>query len=226
MKSVREERIARFLMSILSSFKLTRLESRFYSAKLHDLKLRWTSDVESERSNLILQMDKNRDRMARLTDALIDQTIEKDIFAERKADLLRARVKIQERLETLEEDTLSLPQRVTEFFELADKALLMYEMGLAEERRDLLKLMTSNRLVKPNEVAVEPSIPFSYLANSASVSKGGGSRDRLRTCEETLTKVMDWCKENPKHEMWEKIHELLERSRRKGRQHNIDRLIL
>jgi hypothetical protein len=195
----------------LTSLTLNAAELHYYKQKADDLTSCWTTDAEAERKSIGLRLEQNRERMARLTDAFIDQTIEKEVFEERKADLLQTRVNLQERLLSVGVSSQSLPDRLVEFFELVEKAPLLYEMGFPEEKRDLLKLLTSNRLIGPNEVVVAPSAPFEYLAKSAGVTSGGPTRGRLRTkkCDSTLTKIVDWIRANPESETFATIHQLL-----------------
>jgi hypothetical protein len=57
-----------------------------------------------------------------------------------------------------------IPDRVAQFFELAGCAWLSHKMGIPEEKRDLLKIVTSNRTVSGKKLDLELSFPFSALA--------------------------------------------------------------
>jgi hypothetical protein len=55
------------------------------------------------------------------------------IFEERKAVLLMERKDVEEKLTELKAGRLSLPDRLSEFFELAGSAYLGYKTGLPDE---------------------------------------------------------------------------------------------
>jgi len=92
-----------------------------------------------------LHLGQLQGRLARLTDAYIDRVIEREVFEERKAALLMERKGVGEHLANLEDQRQSIPDRLAEFLELAGAAYLAYEMGLSEEKRDLLTTVISNR---------------------------------------------------------------------------------
>jgi hypothetical protein len=78
--------------------------------------------------------------------------LKKTFFEERKAALLIERKDLQQQLTQAKQHQHSLPDRLREFLELARSALLLHEMALPEEKRDLLKIVTSNRLVNAKNV--------------------------------------------------------------------------
>ena len=86
----------------------------------------------------------------------------------------------------LKRNSQLVPDRLAEFLELAESAYLTYKTALPEEKRDLLKIVTSNRLVAGRSVAITLSSPFSEVANRFQNSHGGPYRDIPRTSERLL----------------------------------------
>jgi hypothetical protein len=64
-------------------------------------------------------------------------------------------------------------------------------MALPEEKRDLLKILTSNRTVTEKCVVVEPSIPFREVAKRFELSNGDPHRDIHRTWDLILPKMIE-----------------------------------
>lgn len=62
-------------------------------------------------------------------------------------------------------------------------------MGLPEEKRDLLKILTSNRDVVGKNVVVKLHSPFSEIANRPPVTAGDPQRDQPRTFERIFNVV-------------------------------------
>ena len=59
----------------------------------------------------------------------------------------------------------AVSDRLENFLELAGTALLTYETALTDEKRDLLKIVTSNRELVGKNLAVRLSMPFQLVAD-------------------------------------------------------------
>jgi hypothetical protein len=138
-----------------------------------------------------------QDRLSRVTDAYIDRMIEREIFEQRKAALLMERKGLEEKLASLKNDAKSVPDRLAEFLELAGDAYLQYKLGLPEEKRDLLKIATSNRQVSARNVDVTLAQPFCEVAKRFEISNSAPYRDIPRTWDKLLQRLWDWFKANP-----------------------------
>jgi hypothetical protein len=123
--------------------------------------------------------------------------IEKEIFEERKAALLMERKDLEEKMVQLKAGALSIPDRLSEFLELAKSAYLSYKLGFPEEKRDLVKILTSNREVDGKNVAFTLAIPFNEVANRPKNSNGGPYRDIPRTLGPLVDKLIEHFKTKP-----------------------------
>jgi hypothetical protein len=85
---------------------------------------------------------------------------------------------------------LNTTERVEEIRQLASSAYLQYEMAIPNEKREMLKRLTSNRTVKPNDVAVELSPEFREIANRTISPYGAPYRDTPETLDELLHKLV------------------------------------
>jgi len=116
------------------------------------------------------------DRLHRLTDAFLDGSIDKALFDERKRALLFERSGL---LETREKGTKQpFWEAVREKFELGNTALPGYESGTDEEKREILKSVTSNLLLQRNEPVFPMVFPYAEIRNWA-ISNNGGPRHAL-----------------------------------------------
>jgi hypothetical protein len=122
----------------------------------------------------------------------------KDIFENRKTDLLNEKKDIEEKLNTLKDEKRSAPELLAEFFELTKRLYLDYEMGYPEEKREWLNIVTSNREVDGKYVDIKLSLPFRDAANYSKNSYGAPQRDRLRTLDKMIVSLLDWFSKNPK----------------------------
>lgn len=94
----------------------------------------------------------------------------------------------------LKDGTLAIPDRLAEFLELAGSAYLNYKIGFPEEKRDLLKIVTSNRQADRKNVDLRLSLPFSEVANRFQNSNSPPYRDIPRTWDRLLRKLVKFSK--------------------------------
>jgi hypothetical protein len=73
------------------------------------------------------------------------------------------------------------PTKLEQFLELAGKAELSHAIALPEERRDMLKIFTSNRWVEGKNVDFKPSLPFQEIVNRPELTCCDQQQDIPRT---------------------------------------------
>lgn len=194
---VREEIIAEEVERRLLPLRFSKEERVYFQEKIAELKKSWAKEREDQINALNLKLGQIEDRLSRLTDAYIDRVLDREIFEERKATLLMDRKDLEEKLAQLKENSRSIPDQLAEFLELAGSAYLKYKMGLPEEKRDLLKIVTSNREVYGKNVDLRLSLPFSEVANRFQNTNGAPYRDIPRTWDRLIRKLVKFFKNNP-----------------------------
>jgi hypothetical protein len=70
-------------------------------------------------------------------------------------------------------------------------------MGISEEKREMLKIVTSNRTANGKNLYFKLSNPFDLIANRYDFSKGDPVRDMSRTLAKLVDDLSCWFKENP-----------------------------
>jgi Site-specific recombinases, DNA invertase Pin homologs len=174
---VREETVHEEVLRMLSELQFSEVETAYFQKKIAHLKEKWDSEQEDQGKALRLRLGQLQDRLARLTDAYIDRVIEKDIYKERKAALLMERKDLEEKISQVKEEGRCIPDQVAEFLELAGSLYLQYILALREEKQDLLKIVTSNRLVEGKKLDFRLSLPFNEVANRFKYSNGAPYQD-------------------------------------------------
>lgn len=190
--SIREETVEAHSLELLDSFQFTEEEACLLEAKVEHLRARWRNDHTAEKNNLELRLTQLRDRLGRMTDALIDGNLDKQAFELRKTQLLMESKDLEESLATIDAKGRSVPDRLSEFLELAKSAYLQYKLGLPEEKRDLLRIVTSNRWVEHKTPMFTLSGPFREAAMRSQNSNGGPSCDIGRTLDSLLSRLVEW----------------------------------
>ena len=165
MTCIREDKVEEEVLKELLPLQFNEKERVYFQSKIARLKKDWDQEQEVQINAFRIRLNQLQDRLSRLTDAYIDRIIDKEIFEERKTALLMERKDSEEKLAQLKENSRSVPDRLSEFLELAGSAYLSYKMGFPEEKRDLLKIVTSNREVSGKSVDLRLSNPFNEVAN-------------------------------------------------------------
>ena len=94
------------------------------------------------------------------------------------------------------------------FLELLESAQLSYSKATIPEKREVLRQVTSNRLVSGKNVAVELYPPFDAIANRAKLAKCDLHRGTPRTrCSSSIVPVMDAIlrKLDPEHHLGREV---------------------
>lgn len=179
--SFREEAIddairSHFRPLILSDEELAELFE--LNSRLED---NWAIKKTGYENAIALQIDGVSNRLSRLMDAYIDQAIERPLFEEKKLTLLKERKALEERRAELSADEAFLPRKVRDFLELVKTLSLSYELGNVQEKRDIIKIVTSNLLAEGKNVVIELRSPFHEISNLASFPIGEPLRSEPRT---------------------------------------------
>ena len=138
-------------------------------------KARFGNDMQQVERDIAL----NDQRIARLTDALIDGTIDKPTYEERKYDLLGRRKSLQERLQS--DDGWTFWKDVTQKFERGITAYIGYTDGTDAEKRDTVKLVSSNMYVRGKQLDFPMYFPFEEIRNWSKSSSCEPDGDAVRT---------------------------------------------
>ena len=188
---VREEAVEGAVLDRLARLQFSKGEHAWFGPKLVQMKLRNTEEQEKVVAALTLQLAQIDDRLNRLTDAYIDRLIEKDLFEQRKSALLMERTDLQQRLAEWKSGKRNPADELQVFLERADSAYLAYKLGLAEEKRDLLASLTSNRVISGKTPEIMLASPFNEVANRFESTDGGPRRDIPRTWRRLFPRLLD-----------------------------------
>lgn len=194
---IREEVIESEILKNLLTLQFSDEEKAYFQEKVRKVKQEWTQKEKNLTNALILRLSHIKERLNRLTDAYLDQAIDKQTFEERKAALLMEQKDVEENLAQVQEKGRSVPDRLQEFLELAESAYLQYKFGLPEQKRDLVKIISSNRQVDGKNVDITLAFPFHEIANRFKKANGGPYRHIPRTFELLLPTIIEFLINNP-----------------------------
>jgi site-specific DNA recombinase len=146
-----------------------------------------TEDTNAaRRRSLDAELARVNARLGRLTDMLLDEAIDRELFQSRKSELLVQRAEILERIEDCNAGSTRLLQRAGEKLQLAESAIFLYEIATPAEKRRLLDRITCNRVGIGRNVEISLLPPFGSIADVLDFRKCAHYRDEVATAEELL----------------------------------------
>lgn len=179
--SVREEIIDHGVKEALQSLVLTEQEITGLAAEFKRHAESATANKAQEIDALQLKLANIDARQERLTDAFIDRLIEKDVFEERKAGLLKERARLREARAEIEAGRDGITVKLEQLLELLKSLQNKDNLVNPLERRDLVKNLSSNLRVKEKYLVVTWHSPFDVIAFRNISTYGAPFRDTGRT---------------------------------------------
>ena len=179
--SVREEAAEGQVSPLFLACQLDPEERAYLREKIEGMKTNWQDETAARRKGLELKLSQLAGRRARLTDALIDRLLDRDLFEERQAALLEEKRTLEEQLANLGAPGSTGAQKLADFLERLDSAYSLYESGTPEEKRELLAKFTSNWLATGKEIDFTPLPEVQLVAERAKNLFGRVERDGPRT---------------------------------------------
>lgn len=184
--SVREEKAEAATIQFMKRIQFGNAEKAYFKSKILKMRETWTARITEEIQSQTLKLSQIKDRLNRLTDAYLDRDLDKHMFEERKTKLLMEQKSVEEVLANLNRESGQQLERLEKFLELAGNAWLSYEIALAEEKREMIEIVTSNRAVNANELDLKPSLAFQWIVNRFENIDCDHQRDIPRTWDQIL----------------------------------------
>lgn len=173
MTCVREEHIEQAVREALRSVRFSGAMLKYLDAAARRLDADHVTNYSKQKKTLALNIGRVKAHLERLTDALIDGMIAKELFRERRTFLHQELEGMEERLSILSEPKPVSEENREELQKLVQSPLAAYELGTMDEKRDLLIMMISGMRATRTAVAVELALPFQIRPESKEVSHGG-----------------------------------------------------
>jgi hypothetical protein len=170
--SIREDLAEAETSHFFEQVQFSAEEKAYFRPKVLAMRETWTTRLDEEIQSQNLKLAHVKDRLNRLTDAYLDQALDKTMFEERKKALLLEQKGVEEQLADLSRRNSEQPKRLEQFLELTGTAWLSYQLAFPEEKREMLNIITSNRSVNAKTLGLEPSLAYQPVVNRFKNSDG------------------------------------------------------
>lgn len=177
-RCVREEAIEEEVRQVLTRIRLSDEHIRFLTEEIEA----WCAknDGNDDEKAIALQLADLKGRLERLTDALIDRLIEKEVFDRRNQALLLEKAKLEAAAREIADKRLD-PGQVRQFLELIKNLAVTYLFAEPAEKREIVEIATSNRRVSLKNVYLEPANWLATAEQAIAVLCGAPDRATSRS---------------------------------------------
>jgi len=179
--SLREDRLERAVCEFLAVLRFSDADA---NRLLTQLKKHFSNGAEAAALDHADKMHrKTEDRLSSLTDKFLDDLIDVTTYNEKKKSLLLE----SQKWDALIQERPTLPQKIQRLSLIVARlqdASSAYELAADDQKREILKLMTSNRQFDGKNLALEPSKQAQALSKLAKMSECGHFSATPRTQEE------------------------------------------
>lgn len=153
-KTVREDEVEASVRDFLGTYTLS--EEQHMRFKAADEDTQATDVLAGKQKAIRLKLAELEGKRSRLADLLIEGSIDDALFQEKKSRLLQEQRALDEKLAELPDADADRANRL-KFLELAKSLIYKYENGDRHEKRRMVQITTSNRVVIRKNVVLEPS---------------------------------------------------------------------
>jgi len=165
----------------MSSIQLDKIENDTLQKLLEELKLNWTTSHEKLSESIRMQEQKVSQKLERLTDAFIESILDRETYNTKRGQLLIELKEYQGKSMDILQVKESIFRRANSYLELLKTLVLSFNSGIIEEKRKILKIITSNLSFSENQLVIAIKSPFLELANRSFFLSGGHVRPIPRT---------------------------------------------
>ena len=176
--AVRQESVDDALAMAVSSLSLAEDERSYAREALAEMAGDAAKAREAHDQALTLRKQRATQRLQKLTDALLDDLVDKPAFDERRTALRLEERQIQEDQAKGPLDPAVQAAEVLRYLGLGEAAVFLFKTWTVAEKRDLLVIMMSDRSVTGKNIAFALAEPFQSIAARETVHCGGPKENR------------------------------------------------
>jgi len=171
------ERVLRELVrTILIKLQFSADEKKEFAEHISNISAHWDDEKQSIERALALRLQSIQAKLQKLTDAYFDGLIDRAEFENRKITFELERKTIDDEIKGMKSGAKRLyAKNLAEFIELAGSAYLLYENGNVDEKRQLLRLITSECTLDCKTPMFILSPAFQVIADREKTPDGSAS---------------------------------------------------
>jgi site-specific DNA recombinase len=191
-KTIREDVIEEQFAEVLKMLKFTKSETEYFRQQIEEADWQVFKLAKEQKIELENRLLETKNRLSRIADAYMDNVFDGETYRLKKNDLIMEQKEMEENLPVLSHNPNGSINLMKEFLELVNSAYSSYKKAIDEEKRDLVKTITSNFEVKEKSVEFKLNLPFQIVAEREIVPNGSPYGATSRTFCELFNKLLQY----------------------------------
>lgn len=180
-KTINEIEIQSQVYQLLSSIEISDSELVSMKEAINAVKGDCVQTQKDFSQTLGMKKGALKSRQERLTNLLIEGIIDNETYQEERNKILFESQQLDEQELSISSESLTFLEKIEEYLEHAKNPILSYDKGILSQKREMLKIITSNLYLEGKNIVFTMLSPFYELANRQIFALGGDDRDRPRT---------------------------------------------
>jgi len=185
-KSIRESTVNLYIENMLKAITMSDEEIEIMQQQLSELKGDWLTKQKELSHSLDLQIGTLKHKLQRITDLLIEGTLDKEHYESEKRKVLAKQQELNEQQTLVSSEKTHYLKNIQDFLELAKKPKILYDLANCDEKRELLEMLTSNLQIEGRKLVISLVSAFYSLVNRDVLSFGGDDNTSTLKKECTL----------------------------------------
>lgn len=192
-KGTREEPLEQGIIEKFQGIDLAPEQHDYLRQKFDEFQKNWGQNRTQAIEAVEMQLSQVKDRLNRLTDAYLDNAVDRETFEQRKTALLMERRGIEDRIQDLKNGSPNLPKKLDRLLELLKRPYLQYLSGFPHEKRELIQAVCSNRTLCEKTIEISYALPFDQVAICLKNTSGAPSRQNARMWNRLAEFLFQFC---------------------------------
>lgn len=171
-KGVREDYVTNSILKIINDIQITNEEAKMAEMMLEEARGDRKNTEESLMNGLKLNERRLMSKTEKLSDMYIEEMIDKETYEKKRQRTLLELQGIRNRMKELSNNIDEIFDKAAYYLELLKSLKNSYETAENEEKREILKTITSNLSITGKKPMFTILSPFQELLNRVGVSEG------------------------------------------------------
>jgi hypothetical protein len=189
---IKEEQLENAVQSILEKLTLSQAEIDYFREWIAEYRLHAGAKRDEEKRVATLRLEALRARKSRLTDLLLDGSVEQTVFNEKQKSLVWEESQLKQGVASLDAGSEDALKTIENTVGLAKNASLLYRQANLGKKRELLRIILSDLTASGENISAELTIPFRLIAEREKTSYGGPYRGTCRTLGNLLSRLYNY----------------------------------
>jgi len=191
-KSMRERAIDEQFNVILKQLRFSNLENEQVRAELKAAYSNVARVAETQTRAIQLQLAQLEMRLNKLADLYIDGMIEKEIYIQKKNDLLLQQAESRDKLKNINTNEQQVLLRVEKFVGLVNNAYKSYKLADTDDKREMIKIIMSDATVDGESLIFKLRFPFQMVVEHHTFTGGSPQRGVPRTLSALVSQLTQY----------------------------------